>query len=597
MKFFDMFAGIGGFRVGMEACGHECVGSCEIDEHARKVYAKNFGHEPEFRDAREIEPEKLKDFDVLCGGFPCQSFSLAGKRGGFEDTRGTLYFELIRIAKVKKPSILLFENVTGLLSHDEGQTFEIILKAMDELGYRYEWQCINSKWFVPQNRERIFLIGHLGTRGGSKILPLGDSSGWYDPTRSESGGSGEGTQGKRDRSSTLTQTYYKGWGGGRTVIAEPETNKIGSVNKGQSGNVMDTDGISSTIMAGGGGRGGKTGLYAEPKIKRADGQPNVYKTDAQAGKVYKTDGVSPTVTGQRVNSQGFIQEPKLKVIGQQTDHNATKVYDKGGIAPTVMPDGGGASKIKVSLQKCGDYDAGTYSTSDIAHCICSNPKSDYQNKIVEYFDEPELKQIGELDEKNSQAARVYDTSGTSSSLNAEGGGWGAKTGLYYIGAVVGEGGSKRKKDSDTKSRNFRDGQRVYDEKGTAATLTAGGKGSDGGATGLYAIGSTQKNAGIMKEQSPALTQAMGTGGGHVPMVTKDGDPKDPKKNPLGDFGDGFKIRRLTPKECERLQGFPDDWTLCEGVSETQRYRQLGNAVTTKVVEYIASHLKLGDGEK
>ena len=81
------------------------------------------------------------------------------------------------------------------------------------------------------------------------------------------------------------------------------------------------------------------------------------------------------------------------------------------------------------------------------------------------------------------------------------------------------------------------------------------------------------------------------------MVTKDGDPKDPKKNPLGNFGDGFKIRRLTPKECERLQGFPDDWTLCEGVSETQRYRQLGNAVTTKVVEYIASHLKLGDGEK
>ena len=104
-----MFAGIGGFRVGLEASGHECVGSCEIDKYARQIYAKNFGHEPEWEDATKINPEELPDFSILCAGFPCQSFSICGGRQGFNDTRGTLFFEVVRIAKVKKPQILFLE--------------------------------------------------------------------------------------------------------------------------------------------------------------------------------------------------------------------------------------------------------------------------------------------------------------------------------------------------------------------------------------------------------------------------------------------------------------------------------------------------------
>ena len=174
MKFFDLFAGIGGFRLGMETNENVCIGSCEIDVYARKTYAKNFGHEPEYRDVREIKPGELPDFDCLCAGFPCQAFSLAGKRRGFEDTRGTLFFEIVRIAREKHPSILFLENVKGLLSHDKGETFRIILATLDELGYDVEWQVINSKYFVPQNRERIFIIGHLRGSGSRKILPLGD---------------------------------------------------------------------------------------------------------------------------------------------------------------------------------------------------------------------------------------------------------------------------------------------------------------------------------------------------------------------------------------------------------------------------------------
>ena len=117
MKFFDLFAGIGGFRVGLEAHGHECVGSFEIDKYARKIYGKNFGHEPEYKDVRDIDPKDIQDFDILCAGFPCQSFSIVGNRMGFEDKRGNLFFEIIRLAKEKRPSILLLENVKGLLSH------------------------------------------------------------------------------------------------------------------------------------------------------------------------------------------------------------------------------------------------------------------------------------------------------------------------------------------------------------------------------------------------------------------------------------------------------------------------------------------------
>jgi DNA (cytosine-5)-methyltransferase 1 len=213
MKFFDLFAGIGGFRVGLEAHGHECVGSCEIDVYARKVYAKNFGHEPRYKDVRDIDPKDLPDFDILCGGFPCQSFSLAGNRKGFEDTRGTLFFEIARLVKEKRPSILLLENVKGLLSHEEGKTFGVIVQTLVELGYDVEWQLLNSKYFVPQSRERIYIIGHLRGSGSRKILPLGKVSKRNDKSRKE-------LYAKDECSSTLTATYWKGYGGGRPMIKE-----------------------------------------------------------------------------------------------------------------------------------------------------------------------------------------------------------------------------------------------------------------------------------------------------------------------------------------------------------------------------------------
>lgn len=132
IKFFDMFSGIGGFRSGLEAIGgFECVGYCEIDKYAKQAYEAMYdtGGELFFDDARKIVPEQLPDFDLITGGYPCQSFSIAGARKGFDDTRGTLFFEIARIAAVKKPKYLFLENVPGLLNHDSGRTFETILRT------------------------------------------------------------------------------------------------------------------------------------------------------------------------------------------------------------------------------------------------------------------------------------------------------------------------------------------------------------------------------------------------------------------------------------------------------------------------------------
>jgi len=174
MKFIDFFAGIGGFRLGLEQSGHECVGFCEIDKYAVKSYRAMHDTKGEFyaADITRIQPGDLPEADIYCGGFPCQSFSIAGKRGGFEDTRGTLFFEIMRLAKVRKPKYLFFENVRGLLSHDAGNTYGTILNTMGEFDYDVQAQIINSKNYVPQNRERIFIIGSLRGSGGRKVFPI-----------------------------------------------------------------------------------------------------------------------------------------------------------------------------------------------------------------------------------------------------------------------------------------------------------------------------------------------------------------------------------------------------------------------------------------
>lgn len=176
LKYFSTFSGIGGFELGIDNKA-KCIGFSEINKYATQIYKKHFPGHKNYGDITTINASELPDFDLLVGGFPCQSFSIAGKRKGFKDTRGTLFFDLARILQAKQPELFIFENVKGLLSHDNGQTFKTIIATLVELGYCVEWQVLNSKNHgVPQNRERVFIVGHFGGKGRRQVFPIGKGS-------------------------------------------------------------------------------------------------------------------------------------------------------------------------------------------------------------------------------------------------------------------------------------------------------------------------------------------------------------------------------------------------------------------------------------
>ena len=160
MRFIDLFAGIGGFRIALEEFGHKCVFSSEMDKYCQKVYEDNFKDTPS-GDITQISENSIPDFDILTAGFPCQPFSYAGRQEGFNDkTRGTLFFDVLRIIKAKRPKMFLLENVKGLKSHNNGETMDIILSSLKELGYDVHWKILDShKFGVPQKRERWYCVG------------------------------------------------------------------------------------------------------------------------------------------------------------------------------------------------------------------------------------------------------------------------------------------------------------------------------------------------------------------------------------------------------------------------------------------------------
>jgi DNA (cytosine-5)-methyltransferase 1 len=158
-KFIDLFSGLGGFRIALEKANGKCVFSSEIDKDVAKVYFENFGDYPS-GDITKIDEKTIPDFDILAAGFPCQAFSIAGKRLGFEDTRGTLFFDIARILKEKQPKGFILENVNGITNHDNGKTLEVIIKVLDEIGYNIKFKVLNSKNLgLPQSRLRWYCVG------------------------------------------------------------------------------------------------------------------------------------------------------------------------------------------------------------------------------------------------------------------------------------------------------------------------------------------------------------------------------------------------------------------------------------------------------
>ena len=157
-RYIDLFAGIGGFRTALDSSGGKCVYSSELNTTCREVYKANFGDEPA-GDIRQENESAIPDHEVLAGGFPCQAFSIAGNKRGFEDTRGTLFFDVLRIAKAKRPKVVFLETVKNLVHHDGGKALEVIRKSLEEQGYHFSWQILNTKDFgLAQNRERTIIV-------------------------------------------------------------------------------------------------------------------------------------------------------------------------------------------------------------------------------------------------------------------------------------------------------------------------------------------------------------------------------------------------------------------------------------------------------
>ena len=338
MKFLELCAGIGGFRQALENLGCECVGWSEIDKYAIKLYSAWYNDNCNFGDVTKIEAETLPDFDLLVGGFPCQAFSIAGKRMGFDDTRGTIFFDFARIMKAKKPKFAIFENVKGLLNHDGGKTYETILQTLNELGYDAQWGILNTKFHgLPQNRERVYIVANLRERSSTKIL--------FER--------GDGLTDKVERTEqSIIGDYYTEngkthqWGGviGDESIApclmageykSPRIVKIGSIGGKpcQSDQVYSPSGVSVTLSAQNGGKGAMTGLY---KIGDIDG------LNTQYSRVYDSEGISATINAQ---GGGLGAKTGLYKVGAIDGvfrlKQGNRVYGVNGKARTICAEGGG----------------------------------------------------------------------------------------------------------------------------------------------------------------------------------------------------------------------------------------------------------------
>ena len=315
MTFVDMFAGMGNVRLGLEQAGHTCVWSIEFDPHKRRIYEIIYGRAPEGSDIREVSAGNIPSADCWCFGFPCQDISVAGKQLGFDGERSSLFFAVMRLlsqtAEVDRPGYLFIENVKNLLSIHHGWVFARALFALDALGYDAEWALLNSKNFgVPQNRERIYIIGHLRGRRTSQVFPLR-----YGDGLSPQGGGAAREEGQC--AAAVTKDYAKA----PNARGENYVRQVGNVmptstrDNPNQGRVYDPAGIAPCLnkMEGGG---------REPMIVQACITPDRLRK-GQNGRRFKAPG-EPSFTLTKAGPQGVAISYDLKATPGSTRRGAVK---------------------------------------------------------------------------------------------------------------------------------------------------------------------------------------------------------------------------------------------------------------------------------
>lgn len=478
MKFLDLFAGIGGFRLGLERAGHECVGYVEWDKYARKSYEAIHNTEGEWtrNDITSVTDNEWRELrgkvDIIAGGFPCQSFSIAGKREGFADkTKGTLFFEIVRAAKQIQPQFLFLENVKGLLNHDKGNTFRTILSTLDELGYDAEWQLLNSKDFgVPQNRERVFIIGHLRNGRGREVFPI------------------EGS--------------------------------YGSVNQNDIKAVNDSK-----------------------KIREQIGFESV-------NRFYDVEGISPCLN----TMSGGGREPKI-MIGASRGRNPNNPSDRRMGSPTEQRleiNQDGVSNTLTTVQK------DNYVVQEIGsnfYCKDDVVLTEKQLKNNESFFEPSYIYIEPIVLRIGNHKLLL--------INQD---------LTQVESIlVGENHCLSEWVS-------------FDEKYINSLLSLEPK-EKFGRMGKQAVETFNENECEFGDTINPFNKTIDKSGFSPTLTTR----PEGFKTAILPITNDFRIRKLTPLECFRLQGFPDEaFRAAEQVnSNSQLYKQAGNSVTVNVIEAIA----------
>lgn len=296
--FIDLFAGLGGFRIALESLGAKCVYSNEYDSYAQEIYAENFGDTPE-GDITKVDEKTIPNHDILCAGFPCQAFSISGKQRGFEDSRGTLFFDVARIVKAKKPKVVFMENVKNFATHDQGRTLNVVKTTMEELGYTFYQKVLNAvDYGVPQKRERIYMVcfrNDLQIDDFKYPRP-------FELTRHVEDFLLDDEDIVKNLYVDRPDTYYNG------IEDNQYSNKsirLGIVNKGGQGErIYSTKGIAITLSAYGGGIFAKTGGYLingkarklHPReCARIMGYPDSYKICKSVNQSYKQFGNSVVI--------------------------------------------------------------------------------------------------------------------------------------------------------------------------------------------------------------------------------------------------------------------------------------------------------------
>lgn len=359
MQFVELFAGVGGFHLGISQAlqGGVCVYANEWDKYAAQTYSKNFkGEYLDTTDITNVAATDIPAHDCLVGGFPCQSFSIAGKRRGFEETRGTLFFEIARLLAHHRPRHLVLENVEGLLTHDIGKTFQTVLGVLADLGYRVEWQVLNSSNFgVPQSRKRVYIVGHLRDQCTEQILPIIGQQ----PTIAQNLVTvGNKTLHKKATANTIDANYHKGLDNHqqRTGVVVGGTLRTHNDGKGFR---RTKDGLAPTLPARARDDGSGQAIVLIPQVNRTNGKREVthtegnivptlrathYKSGDNQPKIVqrargKNEGgehdIAPTLTGKSYQDNNHVAIPVLTPDRPVKRQNGRRFKDDGDPAFTV----------------------------------------------------------------------------------------------------------------------------------------------------------------------------------------------------------------------------------------------------------------------